>query len=413
MNEVDAGTLPSKEAKSLTVQDVADEYLRDREKAARRGDISNAHLIAETGACKRMPDSLKRMKLSALEDSGIIKEAILELRNRYSIRTVKAVRDTLSRVFDFAIESPRKYIPRNVLKDHPIRLGKSPKRQNMATHEEGVLLLQEAAKFQDYEKSLPRLNLYAILHLIIRRGCRPEEACGLQIEDIKRFDLPHPAVPDWRGTVTIRNTNTKDGGFKRRTKNEQIRTIPIGREILDAFDRVECYWQAYRDAEAPGHKSYERLAFLVRMRSRLQYYLKNPSAVQRRQHGPMFVNMRGGLLHASSLGNLVRELVRRIGAVQRDGEGRVLIGKNGKTKPRISLYSFRHKVATHNALNLPAHVGASATGHSERTFLSDYAHQSEGDLALIAKSFSNLDRELTEDEKPSHATILQRRLLKG
>jgi hypothetical protein len=76
---------------------------------------------------------------------GEIGELIKALRDDgYAIKTVKHVRDAISRVFTFAMNPPRSYVPRNVLRDYPIKLPKSPKRKNKAEKHEASLLIQMA-----------------------------------------------------------------------------------------------------------------------------------------------------------------------------------------------------------------------------------------------------------------------------
>ena len=310
MNAVDAGT----HAKgSITLGVVIDEYLYDCEKRARRGEISNSHARSERGSAKRIPDNLKGMKLADFEHIGHIKEAIDGLRDKgYAIRTVKMVRGTLSRVFDFAMQPPRRYIPRNVVRDYPIRLGKAPKRQNAATVEDAAIVLRAAAERQ--KDWLPYLNLYGVLRIVMQTGCRPEEAFGLQIEDVSRFDRPPPDRPTVWAELIFRNTNTADEGFKRRLKNDEVRIVPVGRPVLDALNRIECYWHADRDARSPGHVSYGYQA-VKRLQKRLTHLLENPEAVELRKHGPVFINREGGMLDASSVSWHMRRLMVRAGLV--------------------------------------------------------------------------------------------------
>lgn len=410
MNAVDDGI----HAKgSITLGTVIDEYLYECEKRARRGDISNTHARSERGSAKRVPDNLKRMKLADFEHTGHIKEALDGLRDKgYAIRTVKAVRGTLSRVFDFAMQPPRRYVPRNVLRDYPIRLGKAPKRQNAATIEEGAIVLRAAAERQNYEKWLPHLNLYAALCLIMLTGMRPEEAFGLQVEDIKRFREPPPDRPNIWAELLICNTNTREDGFQHRTKNLKTRIVPVGRNVLNAFSRIECYWQAEREANEPGRAPVQHQATRLRVQKRLRQLLENPGIAELRQHGPMFVGQRGKMLNSSTAGTDLRRLLIRAGLVQRDEDGRILIGPNGKPKAKYSFYSFRKMVATHNAHHLPTHVGASVTGHTEKVYLETYVHRSAADDVLVAKSLGELERAL-DRELNGEEVVIETKLIEA
>jgi hypothetical protein len=128
-----------------TLGQIIDEYIYDVEKAQRRGDLSNAMLLNENWGLAKVPDKLRKKKLSEFKDSGEIGELIKALRDDgYAIKTVKHVRDAISRVFTFAMNPPRSYVPRNVLRDYPIKLPKSPKRKNKAEKHEASLLIQMA-----------------------------------------------------------------------------------------------------------------------------------------------------------------------------------------------------------------------------------------------------------------------------
>jgi integrase len=232
--------------------------------------------------------------------------------------------------------------------------------------------------------------------------------CGLQVTDIKRFNRPPLDRPTVWAEVTIQHTNTRSDGFRRRTKTGETRVVPVGKQTFAAFDRVERYWQAVRYANGTGHASYKAEA----VRWRIQHYFeKSEAPLERRRHGPVFVNLSGTMLNSASVGAQMWQLVLRAGLFERDDEGRILI-EDGKPKPRISLYSFRHMVATHNANHLPTHIGAAVTGHNEQTYLSTYVHQSAEDQVLIAKSLGGLESELEELAEPP-ATNLQQRLLTG
>jgi len=391
-----------------TLQQVIDEYIYDREKAARRGDVSNAGVKAARDALRRVPDRIRRKKIASFKHSGEIEEALNAMRDQgYAVATVILTKEALIRVFDFAMTPQRRYVARNVLRDFPVKVGKAPKRKNKASLSEAALLLHTARELIQGRSQciLGAVNLYAFLVLTIHTGARPEEICGLQITDIKRFDRPPPDRPHVWAEMTIQHTNTMDDGFRRRTKTEEVRVVPLGRTAVDALDMVERHWQAKRYATQPGHASYTRTKISKRL---VRYFKTSDEPLERRQHGFVFIGAYGKPYDASSIGMRVRELVLRAGIVQRDGDGRILIGENGKPKARISLYSFRHMVATYNAHRIPTHVGAAITGHSEETYLGTYVHLSPDDQVLVAKSLGDLEREL---EAERSATNLQQRLL--
>ena len=138
--------------------------------------------------------------------------------------------------------------------------------------------------------------------------------------------------------------------------------------------------------------------------------------LERRKDGRVFLGKEGTLYNSHSLAKYVRMLVLQAGIVERDDAGRVLIGEDGKPKPRISLYSFRHKVGPDNALLLPLHIAAAETGHSEQTYQKYYVHQRPGDKVLAAQAMGVRAKrlraeieKLTADEPP--ATKLRPRLL--
>jgi integrase len=400
LNEVDAGT---RVQGNETLGQVIDEYLYDCEKAARRKDIRKVHLKREKSSIKLVPDTLRRLKLSKFKDSMEIRALVDALRDRgYAVRTARHVRDTLSRVFEFA--KNQGYTPRNVVRDFPVKLKKPPKRSNTATIEEARAILVACREPYFKQQLLPQVNIYGILCLIMQTGLRPEEAFGLQITDLKRFDRPSPDRPGVWAEALIQHTNTSEDGFERRTKNDEVRLVPLGRMFCDAWDMIERYWQAHRKANAPGFRGYGPCSISVRT----QDYFRELESIQpeRRSHGFLFSNRLGGPYNASTIAPLVNRIVRQAGVVEKDSEGRVIIGKDGKPKNKVTLYSIRHMVATHNARHLPAHVGASVTGHDTETYLSTYVHKTAGDQILIAESLGELESALT-------ATKVQQKLITG
>ena len=90
---------------------------------------------------------------------------------------------------------------------------------------------------------------------------------------------------------------------------------------------------------------------------------------------------------AQALAVPLYRFVRRVGLVQRDHDGRVMLVWDGKPKAKYSLYSFRHMVATFNK-GLPSVVAAAITGHTERTFLAHYVHREAGDEEMAARSLA-------------------------
>ena len=207
--------------------------------------------------------------------------------------------------------------------------------------------------------------------------------------------------------MTIQHTNTMLDGFRARVKNDQERQVlPLGRSVFEAIDLVERVHQCRRLAEAPGQKPC--LKEVVAMRARRIYYRRPYAPLERRRHGFVFVNPYGKPYNAANLGQMVRQLAIEAGIVKRDPEGRILLGENGKPMARISAYSFRHMVATHNTV-LPPHIGAAVRGHSEQTYLGTYVHMDAGDQLRIADSLNALE----EDVFGGDATNLQQRLLTG
>jgi integrase len=400
MNEVDAGTHVQGHD---TLGQVIEEYIYDCEKAVRRKDIRKVHSKREQSSLKLVPERLRRIKLSKFKDSGEIKALVNDLRERgYAIRSARHVRDTLNRVFEFA--KRQGYTPRNVIRDFPVKLPKPPKRLNSSTIEDARSVL--IASREDYFKRqlLPAVNIYGILCLIMQTGLRPEEAFGLQITDLTRFDQPPADRPGVWAEAIIRHTNTSEDGFAEEVKNDEVRRVPLGRMFCDAWDGIERYWQAHRKANAPGFRGYGYCSISVRTQDYFRELEGTPP--ERRTHGFLFSNRRGTPYNASSVAPLIADVVRRAGVVERDLDGRIIVGMDGKPKNKLTLYSFRHMVATHNARRLPAHVGASVTGHDTETYLGTYVHETAGDKILIAESLGELESALT-------ATKVQQRLITG
>jgi integrase len=397
-----------------TLGEVIDEYIYDREKAARRGDITNQAVATDKYVLlKLLPMRLRAMKITDFKDVGLIKESLLALRDSgKAVNTVDLLKQALKQVFGFAMESPRCYVARNVMKDHPFSVGKRPKRTNKAFKDEAAVVLRAAKEriMRPQKDFLTSVNLYAILCMIVLTGVRPEEAGGLQVTDIRRFDCPPPDSPTVWGLITIRHTNTVRDKFREKTKNGVVRVLPMGKATSDALDLVERAWQARRHADTAAAKwngpDSKRAGHSKRAR---RFFTTSPSALERRRNGFVFISAYGRPYNSNSIGQLVNALVKEVGIVRRDAEGRILINEKGRPLARISSYSFRHMVATHNAGSLPTHIGAAITGHSEKTYLGAYVHLDPTDQRRIAQSLGDLESEVLGGV----ATNLQQRLISG
>ena len=406
---------------SETLGQVMEEYADDREQDARRGDITKGYAKAERSVLALVPDSLKRMRISDFKHSAEIEKAIKGLRDQgYALSTVKRVKDTLSRVFSFAMKpKPGRtagYIARNVIRDYPFLTGRPPKRRNEATEEEGALLLLAARRYKSRHpkgQMLAAVNVYGLLSLIILSGMRPEEACALHVRNVSRFEFPPADRPDVWAEVYIKERNTREDKLMPGTKDGPNRIVQVDRGVVDALDAVERYWQAHSWATGPGHESYtaERVSWRI-----MRFLESSDVPLERRKDGRVFLGKEGTLYNSHSLAKYVRTLVLQAGIVERDDAGRVLIGEDGKPKPRISLYSFRHKVATDNATLLPLAIAAAETGHSEGTYQKHYVHKRPEHRVLAATAMGVRARrlraeieKLTADEPP--ATKLRPHLL--
>jgi integrase len=307
------------------------------------------------------------------------------------------------------------------MRDHPFKLGKKKqKRQTMATEEEACALLAIASQRQEGngdshtgDNLLSHANMYAILWFILQTGARPEEACGLLVQDIKRHDQPPPNRPNIWMDATIRNTVTFDDGFtENHTKTGEFRPAQLGQYALDAFNKVERLWQAKRMVDdgyrlsrsgniylKPG-ASCERAAMASSVKNVYLALLSDETPLEVRDHGLMFVNRSGRPYNSTTLGNMMRKLVTRAEIYARDRDGRVIMVKDRDDKlvpkPRVSLYDFRHLVATFNADALPTHVAAGVTGHNTETFQRHYVHGRKGDQLLIAGAAGQLEQRLAK-----------------
>jgi integrase len=235
--------------------------------------------------------------------------------------------------------------------------------------------------------ALPSINLYAATLIVATTGMRPGEVCGLQVTDIVRFGHPPMDRPGVWGEITVRHTNTADDGFRQRTKNDQIRTVPLGKLAVDALDMVERYWHIHVAVESRFGDCHT--AEKSRQRKRLLADLAVVGG--RREHGFVFLTIFGRPYNDVTLGAALRLFQTEIGFVKRDSEGRVIIGKAGKPLPKICFYGLRKMVATHNATRLPVSVAAAVTGHNEKTYLSVYVDGGPEDRKLIAASMGELD----------------------
>jgi integrase len=386
---------------------VIDLYLKDREDAAYiRKDVSPDSYIRDRYALSLVPDKLRRMKIAEFKDSGLFEEMVKKLRtDGKAIRTVRAVLGALSSVFAFAMKAPRNYVPRNVLKDDPIKTPKPPKVRNKAELSDVLDLLGKAKNREDNPggircaMALPTANLYAVLSLIAATGVRPEEALGLQVTDITRFEQPPRDRPRVWADVTIRSVSGR-WGFRERTKTDQIRTVGVGKQVVEAFDEVERYWYVHEIVESPGWRSYKNTERYTR-RTMLLETPRITVVGPRRQHGFMFLNTRGKPYTSHTFGDLFRAFQREVGFVKRDKEGSIILSRSGKKMPKLVLYSIRKMVATHNANRLPPHIAASITGHSVGTLLRDYVDESHEDRARAAASLGELD-DLLQLEGPTN-----------
>jgi hypothetical protein len=336
----------------------------------------------------------------------------------------------LYRVFEFQVKEGT--IPRNILRDFPIDLGKRLKRSRGVTEDHARLIVEEAKETLirfleregDYEERnykgnnlLSLVNFYACMCFLMATGCRPEEAGGLLVTSIRRFDRPPPDRPDIWADVLINRRytsadkhqpGTKDGG------EDGFRVVPIGKSVVRALDLVERYWQCKRLALedfADDRRSPYLLAKAINRRA-LRYFKTLKAPLERRDHGMMFVSNRGNPCCATTLAHPFESLQRRIGLVKKDEEGRILIGRRGLPRHLYTLYDARHMVSTWNSHRMPVQVAASATGHSPETYLNTYVHQTPHDQAIVARSLGELERFLFDDGSEDDAAInLRQRLL--
>jgi integrase len=409
MNEVEGWT----HAKGHeTLQQVASEYVHEMETDANNGLRTRVDVRNVNNGLGRLPDWLMQMKITSFKNSERIKDAIVGMRNGdqpYAKSTLICTGEVLSRVFNFAMV--KGYVPRNVMKDFPLKLGKHPKRTNKANPAVAFNVLRVAAEkmLRPHADPVACVNVYAILRIIIATGVRPEEVCGIHVTDIKRFDSPPPDRPNVFGEITFKHRSTHHDDIQPGLKDgSESRVLPVGLKVLQALDAVERVWQGHRHALGPGYKSYTRKKITAR---RLDFFWNAKGPLERRQHGLVFQNTWGTRCHAANIGGLIRQLVVDAGYVKRHPNGEVMLGANGKPMNAYSAYSFRHMVATHNAGLLPGHVGAHVTGHSEETYFGTYVHMTPEDDIKIAQSLGALENEI--EAFGIGATNLQQKLLSG
>jgi integrase len=377
VQEVKEGTRAGK-AGNITLRQAAKEYLDDLD------NVTKSSWLAEDGNIKRLSDRVLNTKLSEFKDSGLFEEEYKSLKRRgYSIRTANGVMQVVGRVLNFAMRSPRKYIPRNVLRDYPVKFDTPPKKANAIAVDDMRVLLEAAGIRQRYKKLLPQINFFAILCLMADTGCRPEEACALRVTDITRFEQPHPECPTWLGTVTFRRRFVKVNGFMRGLKEgADERSSAIGKLTLAAFDAIERYWQADRWANAPGYRGYKEMTLLQRIH---KFLAGADTPLERRSSGLLFVTTQGNPYYSQSLAPFMEKLCCRLGFVQKDDEDRIILGKDGKPVARYTMYSIRKMVTNYNVRKLPRNVAAAQTGHTPQTLEEHYTQAMEQDQLLAAK----------------------------
>jgi integrase len=377
MNEVEAGTY-AKDG-NITLQAAIDEYLNDLYRRQSRGEITRGHCIKTEAKLrsKRLSGAFLKRKLSEFKDSGLIREEINRLRdNGMGLRTAHMTKNAISYVFDFCVTSPRGYIPRNVLRDDPIRLPTPQKRMNAITEDDFALLLAACLDRNGIRSHRTRINFYAAICLMHDTGARPEEVCGLKWEDIVRFDTPHPEVNTWWGTVTYRRRHTQHDGFLTGLKEGvEARVAAIGRRTLDALNLVELYWAAI----GQGKNTYQQYGMLHR-------YMATGEPCKHRSNAGIVLLWKYDTPYTSNtLGIIMQNMCDEAELWATDSDGRIIIGANGKKKNKYSLYSIRKLVTNDNVRKLPSTVAASITGHTTKTLLEYYTQGMPDDLLMSAR----------------------------
>jgi integrase len=393
MNEVEAGTR-AKDG-NITLKRVLEEYVDDLFLREKRGDITYGYSRNVRSRLKALSERFVARKLSEFKDSGLIREEMNRLRATRKVRTVGMVRDAISRAIDFAIASPRRYVPRNIMKDDPVKLPKPARLNNAITEDDAIRLLEAAANRQGnvYKNYRNGINFYAILCLMLDTGARPEEACGLRFSDLTLFDGPHPECPSWWGVVTYRRRHTFDDGFLDGLKEGSAeRTAAIGKRTVDAINSVLLYWQAMK-ADVSSKTQYRWLDEFIK---------SNTQAVVPGE-GLVFVNKHGKPYHCQSLGKTMRKVCAKAELWKQDSQGRILMDENGNRQSKYSLYSLRKLVTNDNVRRLPHTIAASVTGHTTQTLLQHYTQYRDDDLLESAR----VTGQRAQRMQITHATDLQ------
>jgi integrase len=404
--EVKAGT----HAKgSETVEQCIEEYCDALDQKVRRGNgkPSEDYAITERAVLKKVPENIRRRKISSFKHSALIEKEIMALFDQgYKQSTVKRVKDTLSRVFTFAMKpKPGRdegYIARNVIRDYKFLTGRIPRREREGTDEEAAKLLDAAREYKSKHPKgqlLAALNVSALETLIFLCGLRPSEACPLHQKDINRLDPPYGAfrLDDVAAVICVQRRITRNGGVRPGLKEGKPRKyIQVPLKVVEAIDEVERYWQAHRWATGPGHDSYtkERISWRTK-----RFFENSDAPLERRQDGYLFLGKEGTLYHAHSLAKFVNKLALQAAIFKKDAEGNILLGKNGQKQADVSNYSFRHKVATDNSTLLPVAVAAAETGHHPQTFLTNYVHERPEHQVLTATAMGERSRRLRAAEE--------------
>ena len=156
-------------------------------------------------------------------------------------------------LLNFAVD--QEWLRRNPLQDGEKVELPTPSKVEIFTDEDFQALIDAANAQAPSENLLTFLKRRLVLYLGAEAGCRPGESFGLQWESVN-FS---------RGKITVRDSNTRLGGFGD-TKSRVIGDVDLTEGIYAALSDLALYWTFYDKAHAHGWRSYHHKAVSMRIK---------------------------------------------------------------------------------------------------------------------------------------------------
>lgn len=242
--EINAGIHTAASA-SVTVAEAVREFLQDRERQRRLGDVAGNTLEKERFVLeRRLVAALGSQKVSELK-SEQVQGYVDGLRSEgLAANTVRACYSGVVSLLRFAVR--RHWVRRNVLQDEPCRLPGSTRRTAIPTKADIEKLLDHAEVRSRRENLHVSVTRGVVINLGLFAGLRPGEMFGLQWGDVDRA----------AGVLRIRHSYSRFDGLKDPKSSAGVRVVPLTPPVERALARLERLTavQARVGAAATGRK---------------------------------------------------------------------------------------------------------------------------------------------------------------